>query len=333
MRKIILFLFLAVYNVICFSQVVNESVPDCEFFWDELSFVDTIYNKGLLVRYEVNAGGANCGKIICEYTLEDKLQKTTEYKNGQMTEYQLYSYSPDGYVCETRDFKDYLIDKYKVHLNEKKQCDEMTFYDSLSDFSGNVKNTYDDSGNKILQISCKKDYSIEQIYRVVIGKNGLIKEKMFINKENIIISKTVFEYDSDKKVLKSIDSSYNYFYKKMLPSYISKYVYDKSGREIFDSTFAYINHKLNFQDVLITKYNIDGRVESQSWAKENKISYKYEYLYNNVGQLIIKKTYGDNDKLKNETTFEYDKYGNKIKSTEKDAKGKLKKEWLWTYQY
>ncbi len=181
-------------------------------------------------------------------------------------------------------------------------------------------------------------------YKYTIDNNGNIIHEIFYMR-NRLVAEEIFSYDSQNRLIKSIDYVYGFFRdfsgerpenQEEFISMIETFTYDEMGNLIEDSMD---NVKGNVYKKNLYKYDQNGNMIQEGWCKsykglpdKNKCNYQPSvgYEYNSKNELTKKYAIGNWLPHNTDTYYKYDKDGRKI-----EAKGFYitKKDTVLEYHY
>lgn len=174
-------------------------------------------------------------------------------------------------IIEWQEYASYIYDNVKIK-------EVITTIDSIRSLCKKIVEKYDNNENTIEKLSYdKEDNLISENYYTYDNKGNLIKEKYIQFKKTYMIDE--YEYNEDKKIIKSIHSTNGKITR------IEKHEYNDKGLK--SKSFSYDgNEELKFVDEYEYIFNKNNEIIKGShkygWPKQNKFNtqiYEYQYEY------------------------------------------------------
>jgi hypothetical protein len=275
-------------------------------------------------------------KVKTEYE-NDKYSKMNLSLNGQVKN---LTVTTENLVSENNNQIEYYFDKNGQPI---KIIEFSLGFDVMAHDLRNEKTVFTFENGFLISELNHIDEGLDG-YKYTIDKEGnIIHEKSYIR--NRLVAEEIFNYDSQNRLIKSIDYVYGFFRdfsgerpenQKEFISMIETFTYDEMGNLIEDSMD---NVKGNVYKKHLYKYDQNGNMIQEGWCKsykglsdKNKCNYQPSvgYEYNTKNELTKKYAIGNWSPHNTDTYYKYDDNGNEI-----EAKGFYitKKDTVLGYHY
>jgi hypothetical protein len=208
--------------------------------------------------------------------------------------------------------------------------------------------TYDSKGLKIEafddcfapKISTRTIFSYNEMGRLV--------EMARYSTDKSLLDKTIYTYDASKKTVRADEyRTDDSLFRKVVYTFPSDYDLDKVDGFSYWDTSYFVHHWIEvFQSDADgsfvgkqTAVNKNGRREEILQVSEGSRNYQYVngaktvYLYDSTGKITSRSFYSPDGTLNKRETWVYDRFGNRIKSIDRDSSGKEWSRAISKYNY
>lgn len=252
---------------------------------------------GTLTREEVFSGFANSAefKNICSsYKINAGVSQNSENK---MIKRAVIRNESTGKVIGIKDYdkNGYLV-KYTMIMNNSgvENCKYIEY-------------TYDSKGNSIGYVRKYQDGSIDEREVITLNENGdILTVADYYGDGDNWYRRSSFEYDSNGKISKNIQEYYGY------DNEFAEYQYSNNYHHL-KVTSKDKNGKILYQYVY--DYNDNGDMLRDEFYQGEILSCTTYYEYDEKCQLIGTRMISGDGTLLDNTTYEYDRWGNMVNST------------------
>lgn len=209
---------------------------------------------------------------------------------------------------------------------------------------------YDEKSKNNLSITRRNADNTPFNKEVMKYKNNKVIEKIAYNEQQNPVSKTEYIYDergnvtgenkygSTDIIQYKIENIYNENNQKTLEKQ-----FDKDGNKIYETQYSYAGDKLASAEThnakgeltYVEKFDYDGKgnvIMHYTFDKFDGIHSREEYKYDGKGNKIAWYVYNGDDVV-TKATYDYDKYGNLIKSLIADNNGNISENKVYQYEY